>query len=98
MIASQSREGWFQSRPFQFSAYGIQHDFQTLIHQPVLKPNDSHLELLQKLIAFLVRFLMDLIHMHRTVQFDRNAIFWAIKVDSIRTYSVLPAELDSIQL
>jgi hypothetical protein len=93
VFAYRSHEGWFQSRP-----YRIEHQFQALEDQSVLEPNHSHIQLSQKFISLRILFATDQSHMFCSVDFDGDAKLRTIKVDNVRTYTVLPSEFLSIEL
>ena len=93
MIVKRSREGWFQS-----CTYRVEHAFQVFKNPTVFKADYANIQPIQEFITFLVFPASSNGQVFCSIQFHRNSKFWTIKVDSIRTYSVLTSKLFSIQL
>ena len=63
----------------------------------VLKPDNSYVKSLQELGSLLVSLRSCACHVRVTIQFDGEPIFRTIKVDNVRTYSVLPPKFLPIE-
>src|SRR5215471_10547020 len=98
VIAERITRGWFRTGTIQYRTYCIQYQFQILKNEPILKSDDPHIEMLQEFIPFIVLLAANQSLMLRPVQFHSHAEFWTIKVDNIRTYSVLPSKFLSVKL